>query len=833
MQRNVPRFLVVLAFFFLLVSLVGCNTLDGNQNLVLQLLEPEQAQLGTGLQPEFSWQVQINPGGARVNPYFLLNVAPVSEEYRDGVQTQQTHATWNQKLLANHTYRWKVEAWLQGRKVASSEERTFTTQDFYTVELGVEGSQGGQVRTDEGTWGQCIEFPASVETPTRLWAQAEENYTFDGWYQGDEMLSHDNPFNYLPTDPMASLRQPESDIQLQARFQKTQCEITVLANPTNAGEVQVNGGEWGEEFNVTVDAGQQVSVQAQAGQGFQFDGWYEQEEAGSRSQKASEENPYVFVAHADRVLSAHFVPQSYSITVQASPSCRGNARVNDGPWGAVQQVELELGSQVEVRALANSFSKFDGWYEDGPAGNRGQKVSEQNPYTFVVQADRVLTASFVPDMYTISVEASPVSRGDVRINGGEWENSEQLELQKGSKVEVEALANPGSRFDGWYEDEELLTGDASCSWSVKQDRHLVARFSPIPGTVKWQFSAGNTIWTCAVIATDGTLYFGSFDDFFYALNPDGTEKWHFQGNDDIRGSPAIGADGTLFFGSVLSDFYALNPDGTEKWNFDWIMDSVGLPVVAIGEDGTPFLGGFDGKMYALDPTNEGTVTWEYDTGHVILSSPAIASDGTLYWGSNNHTFHGLNSADGSEKWTPFSLGGAILSSPAIGGDGTLYVGSDDHKVYALTADGTTVTTGSWPFVTGDQIGASPVLGSDGTIYVGSDDSFFYAINPDGTEKWNFKTGGRVRSTAAIGKDGTIYVGSEDGKLYAFHPDGSVKWISSLDHMVFSSPTIGDDGTIYVGTFSGTFYALYGESGGLADTPWPKFQQNKRNSGRKE
>ncbi len=42
--------------------------------------------------------------------------------------------------------------------------------------------------------------------------------------------------------------------------------------------------------------------------------------------------------------------------------------------------------------------------------------------------------------------------------------------------------------------------------------------------------------------------------------------------------------------------------------------------------------------------------------------------------------------------------------------------------------------------------------------------------------------------------------------------------------------MGSDGTIYVGSGDGKLYAIEGNSGGLADSPWPKFGKNNRNTG---
>lgn len=64
--------------------------------------------------------------------------------------------------------------------------------------------------------------------------------------------------------------------------------------------------------------------------------------------------------------------------------------------------------------------------------------------------------------------------------------------------------------------------------------------------VKWKFDAGNGIETGATIGPDGTIYFGTFEDNFFALNPDGSEKWRFTRlGEQFRSTPTIAKDGTI------------------------------------------------------------------------------------------------------------------------------------------------------------------------------------------------------------------------------------------------------------------------------------------------
>ena len=58
----------------------------------------------------------------------------------------------------------------------------------------------------------------------------------------------------------------------------------------------------------------------------------------------------------------------------------------------------------------------------------------------------------------------------------------------------------------------------------------------------------------------------------------------------------------------------------------------------------------------------------------------------------------------------------------------------------------------------------------------------------------------------------------------------LKWSFQTSAEIWSSPAIGQDGTIYVGSSDRYLYAIRTTSLGLADTPWPKFRGNLRNTG---
>ncbi len=325
--------------------------------------------------------------------------------------------------------------------------------------------------------------------------------------------------------------------------------------------------------------------------------------------------------------------------------------------------------------------------------------------------------------------------------------------------------------NGWIEDTPVIGSDGSIYFGGNYGGlpwYLISLNSN--GTFKWRFKTGGSILgSTPIIAEDGAIYVGSWDDRLYAINPNGTLKWRFLAYDTIATSPAIAEDGTIYFGTMGTGhkIYAVNPDGTEKWQYPTDDKITSSP--AIGDDGTIFIGSMDNNLYALYPN--GTLRWKFSTGDVIKGSPSIAEDGTIYIGSHDGYLYAIYPNNGIMKWR-CSIGWGSEVNPSIGIDGTIYIGGE--KLYAVYPNGTR----KWAFDLGlDRwIGhSSAAISAEGTIYIGTvvgdgKGGEIIAINSNGTEKWRkWLANTAVNSAPSIGQDGTIYIGTSSGNslLYAF------------------------------------------------------------------
>lgn len=375
-------------------------------------------------------------------------------------------------------------------------------------------------------------------------------------------------------------------------------------------------------------------------------------------------------------------------------------------------------------------------------------------------------------------------------------------------------------------DFSVVAGIAGSAWPKSsgdlQNSKQALSGGSTEGEIFWQYTTEDSIvFSSPAVAGDGTVYVGSYDTYFYAINPDGSLRWRFKTGDIIESSPAIASDGTVYFGSMDGNVYALDGmTGELKWQF-----AAGSPVFAsptISTNGLLIIGCIEpvNKLYALD-LNTGIPAWEYTAGDAIQTCPALSPDfETVYFGSLDGNLYALDVTNGAERWI-FATGDAILtSSPAVTRNGVIYVGTLGGTLFAVQADGTALP-GFTPVQTNAAIFSSPAIALDGTVYFGTLDSFtglddntlFAVDGATGNLRWRFAIDAPISSSPAIGADRVIYFGALNGNVYAVNPDGVVKWelnVGGGDPIrddIESSPAIGEDGTIYIGGLSGIVSAI--------------------------
>ena len=294
----------------------------------------------------------------------------------------------------------------------------------YTISVSANPSNGGTV-TGGGAYYQGDNCTVS--------ASPNSNFTFTNWTENGNVVSTNASYSFTVN----------GNRTLVANFTAIpqNYTISVSANPSNGGTVTGGG---------TYQQGQSCTVSATPNSNFTFTNWTE------NGNVVSTNASYSFTVNGNRTLVANFtaIPQNYIVSVSANPSNGGT--VSGG--GTYQQ-----GQSCTVSATPNSNFTFTNWTENGSV------VSTNASYSFAVNSNRTLVANFtaIPQNYTISVSANPSNGGTVS-GGGTY--------QQGQSCTVSATANEGFNFLNWTESGNIVSSNESYSFSVNNNRILVANF---------------------------------------------------------------------------------------------------------------------------------------------------------------------------------------------------------------------------------------------------------------------------------------------------------------------------------------------------------------------
>ena len=138
------------------------------------------------------------------------------------------------------------------------------------------------------------------------------------------------------------------------------------------------------------------------------------------------------------------VPVTFgSDAAQGSVSARLPVHGRDIESGAT----VEGGTMVTLTATAATGYTFAGWYKGS------EKVSDANPYSFIVTADPVaLTAKFTVNEYAVTYISEDNAKGTVAGTVASGSN-----VAYGSSVTLTASAATGYTFAGWYKGSERVS----------------------------------------------------------------------------------------------------------------------------------------------------------------------------------------------------------------------------------------------------------------------------------------------------------------------------------------------------------------------------------------
>ncbi|RLD64923.1 MAG: hypothetical protein DRI98_15160 [Bacteroidetes bacterium] len=301
--------------------------------------------------------------------------------------------------------------------------------------------------------------------------------------------------------------------------------------------------------------------------------------------------------------------------------------------------------------------------------------------------------------------------------------------------------------------------------------------------LEWKHQTTGLVYATPVIS-DGTLYIGSTDSIFYAIEASsGKVKWRYHSENTIQSSAALHKK--LIFFESGNHLVALNLKGKLKWERDLCEGEV---------------------RNQIDP-------WDYHH-----SSPYI-HDGTIYIGTQNGILLSFDAMSGEQvlrcqtiseqviRTTPVVSGGLVIYGDW---DGVLY--ANDKSTGALAWKYDTKLDGSYPWP--NSILTQLVVADESVYFAGKSNRLYSLDIRTGKKNWHYSSptdqwliGGPVV------KKGVVYLGSSDQKLFhaidAF--SGKVIWIAELDCRIWGSAAINEE-RIYIG--SNSLYVIDKDSGSI-------------------
>jgi len=211
-------------------------------------------------------------------------------------------------------------------------------------------------------------------------------------------------------------------------------EITVTLEKQGFGGRVSGGGQY--------KVGDKVTVLAR-GDEEDFKGWYD----------ASGVLVTTDTEHTFTVLTNTKLIAIYGEGCELVLSTSGNGTVVGGG-------QFATNSSVTVTATPSASTTFVGWYDNGVL------VSSDASYTFTITTNTQLVATFQNVYYRVTL--SSVTGGTVTGAG---------QYPTGQSVTVTALASSGYSFAGWYRGENLVSSEASYTFTVSGNVALTAKFN--------------------------------------------------------------------------------------------------------------------------------------------------------------------------------------------------------------------------------------------------------------------------------------------------------------------------------------------------------------------
>lgn len=352
-------------------------------------------------------------------------------------------------------------------------QRQYKVEAKAVSDGAVANSTGGTVKISGGEEGPYAVGSYLEGQNTSITATPKEGYDFMGWYSDEKCKELESQ------DLTLSINNIQANHLYYAKFMIKQFSVTAVANhPNDKKNSTVQFSSPSSEpsntsVTVKVNYNGSATFVANAGEGYEFDGWYSDENCQT---PVSNTTPYkVSSIKADYTLYAKFKIinlnlKVYSVTEGNIDGAGGTVQLGTDAPAAQIETTVEWGTLATLTAKENANYEFKGWFIDPQCNIKADSnilnnchYTENTVQTAAIKKDLTLYAEF-SDVSSRKVTANAVFGGNIVDTAGTVQAGNSPEGAKstavvtnGDRVTLVAKTNPNYKFMGWYSDRECTT----------------------------------------------------------------------------------------------------------------------------------------------------------------------------------------------------------------------------------------------------------------------------------------------------------------------------------------------------------------------------------------
>ncbi len=358
-------------------------------------------------------------------------------------------------------------------------QRQYKVEAKAVSDGAVANSTGGTVKILDGEEGAYTVGSYLEGQNTSITATPKEGYDFKGWY------SDENCTKLESQDLTLSIKNIQANHLYYAKFMIKQFSVTAVANHPNDKKnstVQFSSpSSAASNTSVTVKVNYNGSATfvANAGEGYEFVGWYSDENCQTLVSKTT---PYkVSSIKADYTLYAKFKIinlnlKVYSVTEGKINGAGGTVQLGADTPAAKIETTVEWGTLATLTAKANANYEFKGWFTDPQCNIKADskilndcQYTDKTVETAAIKKDLTLYAEF-SDVSSRKVTANAVFGGNIVDTAGTVKAGNSPEgatsttvVTNGNSVTLVTNTKPNYKFMGWYSDRECTTNSLVAS----------------------------------------------------------------------------------------------------------------------------------------------------------------------------------------------------------------------------------------------------------------------------------------------------------------------------------------------------------------------------------